>query len=748
MFSPRDFYFSMTRTSLNARDCGLIALSLGAVVLALMFCWIGVSRGQTEILEYEAERSAEMWGKYLKEDLEDLPNILSGGELTGEDRADIEAVQVAGGVFRYKLFGADGLIVHATRPEDVGKTNTKPYFHNIVRKGGVFSKIERDEDFGTSHSVVSEAYVPIMDGDKFLGAIELYVDVTPRAVELREMARTAFLTLLGLLLFLAATVGILVLRHIVRNNATNRVLRENQAALIEARKDAEVASAAKSEFVATISHELRTPMNGVLGMAGLLMASELNEEQRQRVGRITESGQVLLSLLNNILDVSKIESGVLELENVNFSPRLMLDSVTALLESPAQQKGLTLTTDIAPDVPKVLVGDLARIRQVIFNLVGNAIKFTADGGVSVRMTQGPMKNDGIDLRIDVTDTGIGIPAEALNLIFEKFSQADSSTNRKYGGTGLGLAICKDLVGMMGGSITIDSVPGQGATFSFNVECARANPGTAADADMSDYETPGSSAPIGRRALRILVAEDNVVNQEIAIATLEKAGYVVDVVSDGAEAVEAVKSFPYHVILMDIRMPVMDGLAATREIRALPGVEANVPIIALTADAMLGDEQEYLSAGMNSYASKPFDPDKLFATIEALARPGTDLEFDGFDGLSDTPVLDQETIEGIRNLDDDGSSRVLGRVVSIFLDTTPLEMAALLDAIDATDLAEVERLTHSLKTSCANVGALELSNAVEQIFIVAQRGDVGAVQSWRDFICTESDRAYRALSELS
>jgi PAS domain S-box-containing protein len=391
-------------------------------------------------------------------------------------------------------------------------------------------------------------------------------------------------------------------------------LKEIQRNLEQEKERAQAASIAKSEFLAIASHELRTPMNGVLGMAGLLQASDLSDEQRHRIDTIKQSGEALLGLLNDILDISKIESGRLEIETCQFSIREMMTGVTALLASRAQEKGLLFENHVEADVPDILVGDLTRIRQVLINIVGNAIKFTETGGVVIELSHGRRGRDDVLLRFDVRDTGIGIDAEHQELVFEKFTQADATTTRRFGGTGLGLAICKDLVALLGGEIGVESEIGEGANFWFTVTVGK--PASPQPEVMSGRMPEYQPDEVARkRALRILLAEDNQINQEIAIAHLEEQGYLVDIVENGVEAVQAIRDGAYDVILMDVHMPVMDGLVATTEIRRLPNQKSGIPIIALTANAMVGDREKYIAAGMDDYASKPFDPVQLCAMIE-------------------------------------------------------------------------------------------------------------------------------------
>ena len=378
--------------------------------------------------------------------------------------------------------------------------------------------------------------------------------------------------------------------------------------LLKARDAAESANRIKSEFLASMSHEIRTPMNGIVGMVHVLMATPMPVDQRDKLSTLASAASTLLGILNDILDISKIEAGRLELDVAPFLPRRMLDDMMALWRPTALNKGLGLKSHVDSDVPAVMIGDANRIGQIVANYLGNAIKFTESGNVTVRLSGEP-KGDGVYcLRVEVTDTGIGIAEDTIPKLFQKFSQADNSTTRKYGGTGLGLAICRELAQLMSGEVGVESTPGQGSTFWFAVDCR------VADSAILPMPEAGSRSRLlalpGERRLRLLVAEDNQVNQVVILSMLRAAGHECDIAKDGREAIAAVQRGSYDGVLMDIQMPVIDGVEATQSIRKLGDEYQKLPIIALTANAMAGDEEHYLGRGMNDYVPKPIDPDRL------------------------------------------------------------------------------------------------------------------------------------------
>lgn len=386
-----------------------------------------------------------------------------------------------------------------------------------------------------------------------------------------------------------------------------RIVHERTRALEQALQVVEDSLRAKGEFLAVVSHEIRTPMNGVLGMAQLLLMTELTEEQRRYAETIRSSGEILLALINDILDLSKLESGKVSISAKPIDIRTIVDDVIQLMSGQAQQKKLSLRAQVAEDVPAWLRGDGMRLKQIFLNLVGNAVKFTQRGSVRVEVA---MAENGTWLECKVKDTGIGIPPDRAGRLFEKFSQVDSSINRRYGGTGLGLAICKRLVEGMGGTIGVESKAYHGSTFFFRVPAIPSDPPT--ETNVAKTMTPRALAD-----LRILLVEDNAVNQMLAMSMLQKLGAKADLAADGLEALDRVRQGVYDLILMDMQMPRMDGLSATRAIRALPDIR-QPRIVALTANAMDADREACLDAGMNDFLTKPFQAFDLQDKLEAAA----------------------------------------------------------------------------------------------------------------------------------
>ncbi len=511
----------------------------------------------------------------------------------------------------------------------------------------------------------------------------------------------------------------------IGNDITKR--RQTEDTLRAAKETAETNSRLKSEFLANLSHEIRTPMNAIMGMTELALATQLSGEQREYLQTVRSSSELLLGLLNDILDLSKIEAGKMVMEEIDFPLAEVVGDTVKTLEVKAHQKGIELASHVPAGLPAIVRGDPTRLRQILLNLIGNAIKFTEQGEVTVAVEEQWRSNEEIGLHFSVRDTGIGIPADQLDAVFEAFKQGDASTTRKYGGSGLGLTISSELVRMMKGRIWVQSTVGHGSTFHFTIHlkwsAAPAAPlaGTPAATPRAlprpteANEGPQLVSPAPRQ-LRILVADDHDANRSLATTVLTKRGHECVEAVHGRQVLEALARQPFDVVLMDVQMPGMDGYQATAAIRQREEHEGgHVPIIALTAHAMSGDREKCLLSGMDAYLAKPLRPSELVQLVESIptskARSGAHVMSSSDDGPH-APGYDLHA--ALESLDNDVD--LLISQMSFFLNDGPVLMTQVAQAIQRTDSHQLQLAAHRLKGMLARYAfheAAELASALEQ-----------------------------------
>jgi signal transduction histidine kinase/CheY-like chemotaxis protein/HPt (histidine-containing phosphotransfer) domain-containing protein len=499
-----------------------------------------------------------------------------------------------------------------------------------------------------------------------------------------------------------------------RVDARTAKLRSTNIKLVEARDRAMEASRAKSEFLANMSHEIRTPMNGILGMTELALATTLDARQRDYLTTVKSSAGALLGILNDVLDFSKIESRKLELERLPFAIRDVVAQAARPFQIAAGEKAVDLSYGVDDEVPEALEGDPMRLRQVLTNLLGNAVKFTPAGHIRLDVYCGPGGDGGQMIHFRLADTGIGIPQAKQASIFEAFSQADGSTTRRFGGTGLGLSISASLAELMGGRIWVESTPGVGSTFHFTAALPEAARETL-DAAPSDAPTPPA-----QRALKVLLAEDNVVNQRVAIGLLNARGHEVIVANNGVEAVAAFDRDTFDAILMDVQMPGMSGFDAARAIRRREaGTGRHIRIVAMTAYAMTGDRERCLEAGMDGYVPKPIDPCTLFAALEdgpaALPSPGG---HEANAAPADArPPVDREAMLARMG----GDEALFAEVAQLFAEDCAGRLRDIHDAVAAGDAVRIRSAAHALRGAAGNVSAAGLLASTSRLEHLAASG---------------------------
>ena len=608
-----------------------------------------------------------------------------------------------------RLMLTDGSLLVSQSAHPTGQLDF--YWHPL------FKRIIENQTTGTYEGVGFQPFTQEITSYRKVPGFPLVVTVSMNRDEVfahwRATAKTSLTLVTAMLLaIMAATVWLLRLtsqREKLLHDVTTEKLRAEKAS-----DDARLADEAKSVFLATMSHEIRTPMNGIIGFSELLLETPLDGRQKEFVTTVYDSARTLLVLLNDVLDYSKIEAGKIELELIDFDPTSIAQSVLSLFQRQADTKGLTLTLSIAPDVPKGVTGDASRLRQILTNLVSNAIKFTEKGSVDLFLSLAGHGGNWAALRFAVKDSGIGIPDDAKSHLFSRFSQADSSISRRFGGTGLGLAICKSLVDVMHGELGVSSRPGEGSTFWFTISLPIAT------ASVKPRFIPIPAKLSGKGM--VLVVDDIEVNRRLVSVMLTGSGYSVEEAKGGRESLERIQKGGVDVVLLDLQMPEMDGFETVARIRTLLGEEAKVPVIAMTANAMRGVIEQCLSAGMNGYVRKPATKADLLAAITSVLSTPTD------EKPAETPIM-RDIGMPAQPIDESVLSeldRYIGRAkviecVDLLKVQIPAALKKIKACVDAQDMKGLGEEAHSIISPTGSLGLISIAYIARELSDVLRTG---------------------------